>query len=168
MNKQYELLHLSKSIGLFIEYWGFKEIHGKIWTYIYLKDRPVSSKELKEVFGISKALLSPSIKELKKYDVIREAGKGEFGAELFTSNPSVFDAIINVLREREKVIISKIKSDLNNLKTCTEVQKKEMEISSKRLKNLNELVNTGQKALNGIIRLDDLSLGQWKKFHKAD
>jgi len=37
---------LADSVGDFIRYWGFKEVHGRIWVHIYLSDNPITAKEL--------------------------------------------------------------------------------------------------------------------------
>jgi two-component system phosphate regulon sensor histidine kinase PhoR len=37
---------LSEQIGDFIQYWGFKKIHGMIWTHLYLSSTPLSAHEL--------------------------------------------------------------------------------------------------------------------------
>ena len=42
-----------ESIGRVIGFWGFKENHGRIWSYLYLKGA-TTSRELGDKLGISK------------------------------------------------------------------------------------------------------------------
>ena len=42
-----------ESIGRVIGFWGFKENHGRIWSYLYLNG-PTTSKDLRKKLGISK------------------------------------------------------------------------------------------------------------------
>ena len=157
---------LSDSIGEFIKYWGFKPIHGKIWTYVYLVERPVSSKELKTFFKISKALLSTTLSDLKEYEVILEQGTGKHGAELFIANPDVFNAITKVLKLREKKLISNITSQMASINKLNKKELIQIEISPERLKNLNMLVKSGSKAIESVIKLEKINFSLWKNFKK--
>ena len=157
---------LENSIGNFIKYWGFKSIHGKIWLYVFLKQRAVSSKELKEHFEISKALLSMTLSDLKEYDVLYDCGKGPFGAELMEANPDIFDAIINVIRNREKLLIEDINKNITDLRKMNSNELLALDIDKNRLKTLNNLVKSGKKTINGFLKLENLSLSYWKNFYK--
>ena len=70
-----QLLQVAESVGRFIEYWGFKKIHGQIWTLIFLADRPVDANYLKHSLSVSKALVSMSLKDLIHYNVVYETEK---------------------------------------------------------------------------------------------
>ena len=62
---------LSLSIGNFIRYWGFRRIHGAIWTQVFLSKTPLSCTDLTERLGLSKALISPALEELCHYHLIQ-------------------------------------------------------------------------------------------------
>lgn len=155
---------LSNSIGEFIKYWGFKPIHGKIWTYVYLVERPVSSKELKEVFKISKALLSTTLSDLKDYEVLLDNGKGLHGAELFIANKDIFHAITKVLKMREKKLIANIASHTSKMDRLSQKELIKLGVSPERFKNLNNLVKSGSTAIDSIIKLEKINLSIWKSF----
>ncbi|MFQ5770977.1 MAG: hypothetical protein ACE5HX_10610, partial [bacterium] len=55
---------LAESVGEFIKYWGFKEIHGRIWVHIYLSQAPITAKDLTEKLGVTKGLISMMLSEL--------------------------------------------------------------------------------------------------------
>jgi DNA-binding transcriptional regulator GbsR (MarR family) len=166
-DNNYELNSVAESIGDFIEYWGFKKVHGKVWTYLFLQGRAVSSKELKDNFQISKALLSNVINDLKRYKVIKDAGHGKHGAEMFEANPNIFEAIINVLRSREKLILSNIYAQVKSLNDCSKEDLADMNVDKSRLKELTLLVDIGVRSLNGVIKLEKLNLGAFKKFNRS-
>ena len=92
-----ELIQLAESIGKFIEYWGFKSIHGRVWALLYLSARPLSSIELSRYLKVSKTLMSFSISVLRKYRVIQDAGKGIKRTQYFEANPDISSVILNVL-----------------------------------------------------------------------
>ncbi len=158
------LSKLSSNVGDFIEFWGFKSIHGKIWVYLFLNEAPMSSRDLKEKLGISKALLSISLSELKKYKVVLEAGHGKYGAEMVMANPNVMEAILTVMRSREKTMIDSVISEINHLLEHNPEFLKEHNVSAKRLKALKKLTSYANKAVSGFLKLDSIVLQKWKQF----
>src|SRR5258708_3849854 len=69
----HEIESLSNEIGKFIHHWGFKKIHGKIWTHLYLSETPLDAGTLMKRLDVSKALMSLSLRDLLKYKVIIRA-----------------------------------------------------------------------------------------------
>lgn len=61
---------LAEQVGSFIQYWGFKKIHGQIWTHVWLAKNPIDATTLVLRLEVSKALISLAIKDLVHYDVI--------------------------------------------------------------------------------------------------
>lgn len=88
------------SVGDFIRYWGFRRIHGQIWTVIYLSNKPLSGVELTRTLGVSKALVSPALGELLSHKLILNAG-GDLKTKLYIANPDVISVIADVLQTRE-------------------------------------------------------------------
>jgi DNA-binding transcriptional regulator GbsR (MarR family) len=74
MTKQQSLKvqQLSTFIGHFIRYWGFRNIHGQIWTIVYLSETPLSGAEIVKFLKVSKALVSPALKELEMEGLIKK------------------------------------------------------------------------------------------------
>src|SRR4051812_41709734 len=44
------------AVGAFIEYWGFKAIHGRIWALLALRNGPLAQAEIAKTLGVSRAL----------------------------------------------------------------------------------------------------------------
>lgn len=112
-NKQ---LDLADHIGAFIEYWGFKKVHGRIWTLIFLSPAPIDANFIIEQLDISKALASMSIKDLLYYNVIFEVEKDKPGTQKYTYNPDIINVVLDVLDKREKKMISQISQTYNSMK----------------------------------------------------
>ena len=36
------IVEICDAVGAFIKYWGFKEVHGRVWTYMVLHSQAVS------------------------------------------------------------------------------------------------------------------------------
>lgn len=103
-----EMEDVASQIGEFIEYWGFKNVHGRIWTHLFLAETPLDASDIVERLCISKALVSMSISDLLEYEVIQFAGKSERSTVLYKANPNVTSVIVNVLRKRERRMLSRI------------------------------------------------------------
>lgn len=103
-----ELRGLSELVGEFIEYWGFKAVHGRMWCYLYLSRTPLSSRQLAQLLSISPALVTQSIQILLEYRVILEVEKGANGVLRFQANPDVADAVRGVLSLRESVLLQRL------------------------------------------------------------
>lgn len=106
---------LANSVGDFIKYWGFKEIHGKIWVHIYLSEDPITAKELTKKLGVTKGLVSTALAELIAYQVIEKVSVGDARSSGYQSNTDLVQVINNILRNRELKLTTKIKEDSEEL-----------------------------------------------------
>lgn len=146
-----ELTILADKIGSFIEHWGFKKIHGQIWTHIFLTGAPIDATCLVKRLGVSKALISLAVKDLIEYKVIQVAGTGDRGKIILQSNPDLNEVIINVLRMRERSILAEIMSSYKNLTKLKVEEKSQLKLCDERVKELGEMVETAEATLDGII-----------------
>src|SRR4051812_25087650 len=111
-----ELEDLAEQIGEFIEYWGYKKVHGRIWTHLILSETPLDATALIRRLGISKALASMSLADLISPGVIYEAGRGKRGTILYAPNLNLTQVILNVLRQRERRMLARIAASFALLK----------------------------------------------------
>jgi DNA-binding transcriptional regulator GbsR (MarR family) len=146
-----ELDKLTQVIGQFIEYWGFKAIHGKIWALLYLSKDPLSSIEMSRKLKVSKTLLSFSISELLEYDVIQEAGKGVKRTVYFKANPNLTSVILNVLRKRESPLMGEIYSCFQRFEQLVPQIDAEFKLDFDRTQKMGEFIFSAQEALQSLI-----------------
>jgi DNA-binding transcriptional regulator GbsR (MarR family) len=159
-----ELKFLSKSVGSFIKYWGFKNIHGEIWTYLYLTNRPMSSTELQAELGISKGLLSKSINELINYDLIEFVESIEHGRATYTAKESFFRVIQTVLNRRELFLIDDTLDKIRKIEKLSPLSLKETDIDLHRLKKLKKITQYAQKTVVAITKFKDFSFKIFKSY----
>lgn len=154
-----QLNSLAQEIGCFIEYWGFKKIHGMIWTHLYLSPQPLSALDLISKLKVSKALISISIKDLIKYKLIIQTDESENKKNKFYyTNPDVFGAIKNILETREMKIMEKIRVEFKILK---EIKKNKPEaskeiINPEKLEKLEEMITGASAVLKGIATAGEI------------
>ncbi|MAF90368.1 MAG: hypothetical protein VX583_08620 [Bdellovibrionota bacterium] len=159
-----ELNDFALEVGKFIQYWGFKRIHGQIWTHIYLSNKPLDAKDLMARLGISKALVSITLKDLLEYDVVIEAGKGPSCTMTYEANPNLIKVILAVLKKRELSMLGKIQDSFEILKKLPSEKKAGVcSLNHGRIELMERLILKAQKQLNIILKLGSLDLKLWEK-----
>lgn len=159
-----QLLDLTEEVGKFIEYWGFKRIHGKIWALLYVSKEPLAAADFMEAFGISKALASISIRDLLKYEVILEKEKSSYGTQLYVANPEIFDVITGVLRQRELKMLAQLQSSHGLVAELPEKAKTRDDINPDRLKTLGEMITEARGTLSSLLGAGTIDFNSWKDF----
>ena len=100
---QRSMLSVCDACGDFIEYWGFKAIHGRIWAYLAISSQPRSQKELAEALGMSKGSISIAINELTDYGLVKPSA--DYRHAPYEAVMDVWPIISGVLREREWMLL---------------------------------------------------------------
>lgn len=93
------------AVGHFIESWGFRSIHGRVWTLLALSRRPLAQAEVAERLGVSRSLVSLAITELAGFGLVRPMGperQAPWEAVL-----DVWPIITDVLRSREWMLMER-------------------------------------------------------------
>ncbi len=146
-----ELCSLAQEIGNFIQYWGFKKIHGQIWTLVFLSDKPLNSTYITKKLSVSKALVSLAIKDLLKYEVI-EVVERKSKEIYFSSNPDILKVVTNVLKNRETVMLEKIKKHHEDLKAFKGTHRLNFASHPDRLEELGVMIESAQITLREMIK----------------
>ncbi len=157
------VLAMSDRVGEFIEYWGFKHVEGKIWAVIFLSAEPRDMTYLTEHLGLSKALVSMAVARLVQFDVIKPVHPDRQRYQAYEANPNVLEVIFNVLRSRERVMLSRIQTAAKELAVLGEAKLKEAGYSSTRVTFLALMVKVAAGVLDSTMSLRAWDLGLLKK-----
>lgn len=157
---------LADQVGDFIQYWGFRKVEGRIWTYLFLAPSPLNAEELMKRTGISKAMLSLSLGELLKYDVIRKAYPDKERHQAYVVNPNVMEVISNVLRSRERGLLGKIHSSFLVAHKDPK-NSKGGNVDSERLAFLGEMVVAASQLLDSFLTMQALDMLPFQKVQFA-
>jgi DNA-binding transcriptional regulator GbsR (MarR family) len=163
-----ELFEMAEQVGEFIQYWGFKRVHGRIWCHLFLSCEAIDAAEIMSRLKISKALVSITVRELLEYKVISEDGKSKNGTQLYVANPKVMDVVLNVLRKRERKMLSQIHAAHRMLNSLTPTQLKELNIDQVRLKSLGEMVGTAEKGLDALLVFGQMDFTGLEQFRHSE
>lgn len=156
-----ELKTFVDQVGDFIEYWGFKNVQGRIWAHIYLSSEPLDAAELMKRLDVSKGLISISLKDMLQFQVIEEAGKSDRGTIVYRANPNQRQVIFNVLRQRERMMMSRVSTSIRVLDKMPKKDKEKMKISSDGLGSARELVDQAESFLDIILASEDHASEVW-------
>ena len=97
------IVRVGDSVGAFIEYWGFKAVHGRIWTLLALRASPMAQSEIAQTLGISRSLVSGAVAELVSHGLLRATGDHRNAP--YEAVIDVWPTISDVLRSREWMLI---------------------------------------------------------------
>lgn len=153
-----ELDELANEVGDFICYWGFKRIHGRLWTHIYLARQALDAGQLMKRLRVSKALISLSINDLLKFNVILENGKSSRGTQTYVANPDVLDVILNVLRRRERKMLAQAETHHKMLASLSTDTLRRAQLHTDRIASLGNMIQQAQNALFSLLELATLDL----------
>jgi DNA-binding transcriptional regulator GbsR (MarR family) len=101
------------AVGAFIEGWGFRSIHGRVWTFLVLAKKPIPQTEIAEVLGVSRSLVSLAISELTEHGLVRAVGTHRNAP--YEASLDVWPTITGVLRAREWMLIERARVALEGL-----------------------------------------------------
>jgi len=152
-----QVTDLANQIGAFLQYWGFKKVHGRIWTILYLSKNSLDAADLRHRLKISKALVSLSIRDLLRYGVVVEVGKSRRGTTLYKASEDVRPAIVKVLQERENEMISRIARAHKECADLDPMNLNRLEIDGDRLKTLEQMIDLATSLLRNILLIEKTS-----------
>ncbi len=147
------LRKLSMSIGDFIRYWGFRRVHGAIWTQLYISKKALSCKDLTERLALSKALISPALDELCGFRLIKEAPSPNEKTKLYVASENINEVIQHILKTREEKILKQINQDYSSFSSSNLNQQ---DVDGERVKTLGEMIIAANVMLELFLSQKDL------------
>lgn len=92
---------IADAVGGLMEAWGFKRNMGRMWTILYLEDRPLSAPELGERLQLSTGAVSMLLTELGQWGAARKTWVVGERREHYEAETSIWKMVSRVFRERE-------------------------------------------------------------------
>jgi DNA-binding transcriptional regulator GbsR (MarR family) len=145
---------LAEQIGELVYSWGFKRIHGRMWTHLMLSERPLDASDFVRILDISKALVSISLRELQQFEFVQMAGKSARGTQLYRINTNFNEVVTAVLRERERKQVTLVQTAFQNLLSQTPAARTEAGLSNDSVAQLGDWIGTGSRVLDAFLRRD--------------
>jgi DNA-binding transcriptional regulator GbsR (MarR family) len=144
-----KLAQMADTVGDFIRYWGFRRIHGQIWTQVFLSKEALSGADLTKRLSVSKALVSPALSELEAYGLITSHNKDK-KTKTYQACPDVVGVIKKILAEREQVLIVTAAHRVSELKKSVKDDQHAL-VDIERLKRLSEMIEFAQLGVHFLL-----------------
>lgn len=93
------VIDVCTAVGAFIETWGFRSIHGRVWSLLALSTRPLSQAEVAERLGVSRSLVHLAVNELATLGLVGQVSEQRNAP--YEARMDVWPTITGVLRQRE-------------------------------------------------------------------
>jgi DNA-binding transcriptional regulator GbsR (MarR family) len=148
------LRDVAQGVGGFIRYWGFRRIHGEIWAMLYLSKCPLSGAELVELLDVSKALVSPGLRELEREGLINEVKSENAKVKRYAPVEDVGAVIRRVIERRESKMISDTRKAFQRLRLKDAYDF----IDLNRAASMGRMIDTAQLGIDFILGTEHL----WK------
>lgn len=150
---------LADEIGSFIQYWGFKSIHGKVWTHLYLSPEPLDAANIMKRLKISKSLVSITLADLLQYKVVESIGRGPKDTMIYRANPNIREVILDVLKNRELRMFGRLQKEYtNSYDLC--LAEPEGVVDPAKLKALGQMIEGAAGTLSAIIELRNVDFNK--------
>ncbi len=145
------------AVGNFIEFWGFKRNHGRIWALLYLRGQALTAGELQEYLGLSKGGVSMMTRELERWGVIHRRRQSGTGVWRFEAETDFMAMVGRVMREREAMVVSRIKADLTQAHDQARASGADPELLD-RMRRLVSLATLGEGAIKLFLRTAQINV----------
>lgn len=104
-----QLTHQLATFELFFKTVGFKRIHGRMWGFLILAGRPLSSREISTHLGLSQGATSTCLNELTEWGAVNSEFDVARRCHLHSPVSNTMSIVATVLRRREQVVFGKFK-----------------------------------------------------------
>ncbi len=148
------VLSVCDSVGAFIEYWGFKSIHGRVWTLLALRAQPMAQSEIAATLGVSRSLISGAVSELAGHGLVRATG--EHRNAPYEAVMDFWPTITDVLRGREWMLLERARMALEGAIDAVERAEEDggpVVWDAGRMKVLLALTELGQALLRALMSM---------------
>ena len=107
------VLGVCNAVGEFIEYWGFKSVHGRVWTLLALSAEPVPQTQIAQRLGVSRSLISAVVSDLSERGLV--SATSERRNAPYVAITDFWPVVAGILRSREWKLIEDAKTALEAL-----------------------------------------------------
>jgi DNA-binding transcriptional regulator GbsR (MarR family) len=150
----------SEAVGRLIEFWGFKRNMGRVWTLLYLSDRPLTAQDLRERLQISAGAVSMTITELLRWGVVKKVWIQGERRDHFVAEGQIWKMVSRVLRERELVEIQEAIAAFEHALAAARAhaasgdprERARAEVQAARIAQLLELARLGHTLVDALVR----------------
>ncbi len=159
-------LEVADVVGRLMHFWGFKRPMGRVWSVLYLSERPLTAAELGESLKMSAGAVSMALSELEKWGAIHRTWIPGDRRDHFSAEADIWKLVQRVMRERELTLVrdftaSLIAADVDLSRRQADSASERPEVDGgvdqalnykrQRLARLRYLSETGERLLGALV-----------------
>ncbi|MDD9965050.1 MAG: ArsR family transcriptional regulator [Myxococcales bacterium] len=148
---------VSEAVGRLMVLWGFKRNMGRVWTILFLSDRPLTGRQLQERLSLSSGAVSMTLSELARWGVVNKEWVPGDRRDYHIAEGNLWKMISRVLRERERGEIEGAIEAFEDALAALERKARRggsqarIELQRERIGRLLELARLGRSMLDALI-----------------
>ncbi len=161
----HRILDVCDRTGDFIEWWGFRAIHGRVWTLLAMLDRPMAQVDIAHVLGVSTALVNGAVRELEELGLVQRTTDHRQAPVVAVFD--VWPVITHVLRGREWLLLEHLRLALDAARLELELRAArsiDTPYSLERLLEIDHLTMLAQRILRVILELRTIPRGRGVRY----
>lgn len=112
MIKSTEVDDLATRIGRLMKFWGLKEVHGRVWTLIYLSESALTSLSIMKILQLSKSATNMALAELSQFDLICCSGIESTRHKLYKTDLSLNDVLARIFSKKNSRLLDEINESI--------------------------------------------------------
>lgn len=158
-----------------MEFWGFKRNMGRMWTLLYLEQKPMSAADLAERLSLSSGTVSMTLSDLSKWGVVKKAWVPGERRDYYEPETSIWKMVSRVFRERElqqiKAAIEVFERAIDTLRSDSDgdaEHRSRIQFALERVEGLLGLARIGVSLLEAILSGKSVDASPIKLFTKQD
>jgi len=151
-------------VGDFLAFWGFKKAYGILWLHLFLSPHPLTHKELTKRTGLSKTLVSLSLKEMIAWGAV--IGEGEGKNRVYYAETHIGKMIQNVLQKREIRYLLSAQESFQDLYEAW-LSHPTAPLLGKRILYLKELTERAVQAVKTYLATSRIQIFSLRRFFSA-
>ena len=145
------LVDACDAVGEFIEYWGFKATHGRVWLLLAIHREPLAQKELMRMLELSRGTISTVVADLVEHGLV-EAVSDHRNAP-YRAKTEFWPTIATVLKQREAGLIRRAHEALSSLLSTLEGDELQDIYDVERIRGLVNLSEMAQRFVQLLINI---------------
>jgi HTH-type transcriptional regulator, glycine betaine synthesis regulator len=168
------VLRAADAVGGLMEFWGFKRNMGRMWSILYLSDRPLSAADLGERLQLSTGAVSMTLAELTKWGAAKKAWVPGERRDYYEPETSIWKMVSRVFRERElrqiHAAVDAFELAISALgkrrKTAGLAEVQRLDFALGRIGSLLDLARIGEKLMGAILAGEPVDASPLVAFRK--
>jgi HTH-type transcriptional regulator, glycine betaine synthesis regulator len=175
------VVQIADAVGGLMEAWGFKRNLGRLWTILYLEERPLSAPEVGERLSLSSGAVSMLLTELGQWGAAKKTWIVGERREHYEAETSIWKMVSRVFRERELRWIQNAleqfeaaQAQLASAPAPTTEEAGRAKLITDRVAGLTELARVGAHLLESMLQGEAVDhmpikkIGELAKLTKGD